>query len=52
MSIPGLMEDNMMENGFTIICMGMAFIHGKMEGDMKDNIKTIKNMGLGYSNLI
>ena len=34
------------ENGLIIICMEMEFIHGKMDGNMKDNISMIKNMVL------
>ena len=42
--IPGQMGDNMQETGVRIKCMGRAFLVGWMEGDMKVNMKMIKNM--------
>lgn len=37
-----------MENGWITICMAGEFILGRMEGNMKENILTIRNMDLEY----
>jgi hypothetical protein len=41
---PGMMADNMTENGEITIWTDMVFTLGKMEGNMKANIKRIRNM--------
>ena len=39
----------MRASGKIIIWKGMEYTHGKMEGAIKDNIKKIKSMDMGYT---
>ena len=38
-----------MENGKTINCMEKAYTHGRMEEDMKETMRMIKNMDLDHT---
>lgn len=42
------MVENMKVNGWIIICMAEGYIHGRMVGNMKENINMIKNMDMEY----
>jgi hypothetical protein len=47
--IHGLMAVNIKENGLTTIWREWVFTLGKMEGAMKANIETIRNMGTEFT---
>ena len=42
------MGDNLQDHGLITICMVTEFIHGKMEGDMKDIMKWTKNTDMVF----
>ena len=44
------MEESFKENGLIIIWKEWVYIPGLMVGDMKENIKTTKNMVMVYMN--
>jgi len=49
-NIFGQMENNIKEIGKIIQCTDMVYIHGMMEGDIKDNILWIKKKASANTN--